>query len=186
MIVSLIAALSAENRGIGWRGDLPWHLPRDLARFRQLTMGHALIFGRKTYESLGGRELPGRKLIVLSRSRLARPGMNTAVSLSEALRVAERQLGDPEPFIGGGGQVFAEALERGLADRMYLTLVHGAVPADTFFPEYRQDQWRVTEWEEHTADQDNSLAMTFQTLVRISARSASDAQPANSHGSSAS
>ena len=69
MIVSLIAAMSTETRGIGWRGALPWRLPKDLQRFRRLTMGHALIFGRKTYDSLGGRELPGRRLIVLTRRR---------------------------------------------------------------------------------------------------------------------
>ena len=164
MIVSLIAAMSAETRGIGWQGALPWRLPEDLQRFRRLTMGHALIFGRKTYDSLGGRELPGRRLIVLTRRGLRAEGVRTAPSLEAALEAAAGELQDPEPFIGGGGEVFAEALAKALADRMFLTLVHSRVPADVFFPEYPAEQWRVTEWEEHPADQANPLPMTFQTL----------------------
>jgi dihydrofolate reductase len=170
VIVSLIAALSAENRGLGWQGSLPWHQPKDLQRFRRLTMGHALIFGRKTYDSLGGRELPGRRLIVLTRRGLQAEGVRTAPSLEAALDAASGELQDPEPFIGGGGEVFAEALAKGLADRMFLTLVHGQVPADVFFPEYPAEQWRVTEREEHAADQDNPLPMTFQTLERTDSK----------------
>ena len=170
MIVSLIAAISAENRGIGWQGSLPWRLPKDLQRFRQLTMGHALIFGRKAYESLGGRDLPGRQLIVLTRRGLPVEGVHTAPSLEAALEAASGELQDPEPFIGGGGEVFAEALAKGLADRLFLTLVHGQVPADVFFPEYPEEQWRVTEREEHPADPSNPLPMTFQTLERKHSR----------------
>ena len=166
MIVSLIAAMSAETRGIGWQGALPWRLPKDLQRFRRLTMGHALIFGRKTYDSLGGRKLPGRRLIVLTRRGLPAKGVRTAPSLEAALELASGELHDPGPFIGGGGEVFAEALAKGLADRLYLTLVHGQVPADVFFPEYPAEQWRVTDWEEHPADRANPLPMTFQTLER--------------------
>jgi dihydrofolate reductase len=167
VIVSLIAALSAEDRGIGWRGTLPWHQPKDLQRFRRLTLGHALIFGRKTYESLGGRELPGRRVIVLTRRGLQAEGVRTAASLEAALEAASGELQDPEPFIGGGGQVFAEALAKGLADRMFLTLVHGQVPADVFFPDYPAEQWRVTDQEEQPADPNNTLPMTFQTLERV-------------------
>jgi len=164
--VSLIAALSVENRGIGWQGGLPWHLPRDLQRFRRLTMGHALIFGRKTYESLGGRQLPGRRLIVLTRRGLTVKGVLTAQSLEQALAIATQDLGDPDPFVGGGGEVFAEALAKDLVDRMVLTRVHAAPPADAFFPEFDSGRWRVLEWEEHPADQANPFAMTFQTLER--------------------
>jgi dihydrofolate reductase len=170
VIVSLIAALAAENRGIGRQGTLPWHQPKDLQRFRSLTMGHALIFGRKTYDSLGGRELPGRRLIVLTRRGLQAKGVPTAPSLEAALEAASGELQDPEPFIGGGGQVFAEALAKDLVGRMFLTLVHGQVPADVFFPEYPAEEWKVTEWEEHPADQSNPLPMTFQTLERTHSR----------------
>jgi dihydrofolate reductase len=171
VIVSLIAALSAEDRGIGWQGTLPWHQPKDLQRFRRLTTGHALIFGRKTYESLGGRDLPGRRLIVLTRRGLQAEGVRTAPSLEAALEAVSGELQDPEPFIGGGGELFAEALAKGLADRMYLTLVHGQVEADVFFPEYPDEQWRTTEWEELPADQSNPLPMTFQTLERTHSKS---------------
>lgn len=167
MTVSLIAALSAENRGIGWQGGLPWHLPRDLQRFRRLTMGHALIFGRKTYASLGGRDLPGRRLIVLTRRGVPGQDVLTARSLEQALAIATQDLGDPDPFIGGGAQVFAEALAKDVVDRMYLTLVHAAPPADALFPEFDRGGWRVAEWEEHPADEANPFAMTFQTWERL-------------------
>jgi dihydrofolate reductase len=166
VIVSIIAALAAETRGIGFQGGLPWHLPKDLQRFKQLTMGHALIFGRKTYESLRGRELPGRRLIVLTRRGMPAAGVRTASSLEAALELASGELGDGEPFVGGGGEIFAEALAKDLVDRMYLTLVHGQFQADAYFPGFPPEAWRVVEWEEHLADEANAFAMTFQILQR--------------------
>jgi len=115
VIVSLIAALSAENRGIGWQGSLPWHQPKDLQRFRRLTTGHALIFGRKTYDSLGGRKLPGRRLIVLTRRGLPAKGVRTAPSLEAALELAVKVLAEGGGFVakilqGSGEKAFVHAV----------------------------------------------------------------------------
>jgi dihydrofolate reductase len=113
--------------GIGQAGALPWRLPADLARFREITLGKALIVGRRTYESIG-RPLPGRRMIVLSRAAdFSAPGCEVVGSLTAALERAEGH-GD-EVIVGGGAAVFAEALPR--ADRVYLTLVLGVFPCDT-------------------------------------------------------
>ena len=127
--ISLIAAM-AENRVIGCKGSIPWHLPADLQRFRQLTMGHPLIVGRKTFESIGG-SLPGRTIIVVTRQVHYRPeGCLVAKDLDEALSLA----GDAEEiFVGGGGTLYRQALP--LANRIYLTLVPGQYEGDAWFPD---------------------------------------------------
>jgi dihydrofolate reductase len=143
MRVSLIAAV-AENGVIGYRGALPWHLPDDLRRFKALTMGHHLIVGRRTFESIG-RGLPGRRMVVLSRRRASLPdGVAGAVSLEEALRRAE-EAGDDEVFVAGGAEVYGLALPH--ADRLYLTRVHAAPQGDTFFPTIDLRSWHLVESE---------------------------------------
>jgi dihydrofolate reductase len=120
MIVSLIAAVS-DNGVIGLDGSIPWRLPADLKLFKQLTMGHTLILGRKTYQSIG-RPLPGRKMVVLTRQLgFTAPGCHIAPSLEQALDTARAE-GETEAFIGGGAVVYAQALP--LADRIYLSRVH--------------------------------------------------------------
>lgn len=168
MIVSIIAAMAEGNRGIGLRGDLPWRLPADMARFRELTMGHAVIMGRVTWEPIAKRGLPGRRVIVLSRVDQGR-GSSDAVasSLSEALQVAAQDGEETETFIAGGAQVYREAFDRALVDRMYLTVVHGQVKADTFFPEYEAQEWTTVEREVRRADERNPYRMTFYLLERI-------------------
>ena len=117
MRLSIIAAM-ARNRVIGRNNRLPWHLPADWRRFKRLTMGHHLIMGRKTFESIG-RPLPGRICIVLSGQRsYAPPGVQVAASLEDALRLTR---GDDEVFVGGGAGVYRQTLS--LANRMYLTLL---------------------------------------------------------------
>ena len=128
MIISLIAAMSQE-RVIGRQGKLPWHIPADLSRFKSITMGHTLVMGRKTFESIG-RPLPGRKIVVLTRSTRNIEGCQTARSLTEAIAASE---GDEEIFICGGEQVFLEALP--FCQRVYLTVVHASYPGDVHFPE---------------------------------------------------
>ncbi|HWI40466.1 MAG TPA: dihydrofolate reductase [Verrucomicrobiae bacterium] len=131
MKVSLIVAM-AENRVIGRRGKLPWHIPEDLALFRRLTWGHTLIMGRKTFQSIGNA-LPGRKTVVLTRdSGFRAEGCEVEHDLRRAL---ERE--EEEVFVCGGGEIFRQALP--LADRIYLTLVHAEVEGDTFFPEMPPD-----------------------------------------------
>ncbi|UFS68849.1 dihydrofolate reductase [Geomonas sp. RF6] len=129
MIVSMIAAV-AENGVIGGHGELPWHIPAELARFREITLGHTVVMGRKTFESIG-RPLPGRRTIVLSRSAPPPPeGYHLARTLKEALELAQ---GEEELFICGGEEVFREAMQ--IAQRIYLTRVHGSFEGDVRFPE---------------------------------------------------
>ena len=162
MIVSLIVAME-ENRGIGRDNRVPWHLGDDLYLFKKNTMGHHLVMGRKTYESIG-RPLPGRTMIVLSRqAKIATPGILKAASLEEALQIA-RQAQDDEVFIIGGGEVFAQALP--LARRIYLTQVHARIACDTFFPEIDLDHWQVRRECFQPKDEQNDYPFTFQMLER--------------------
>ena len=135
-IISLIAAV-ARNGAIGARGGLPWRLSSDLKRFKALTMGKPLVMGRKTYESVG-RPLPGRRVIVVTGdSAWIRPGAEVVHSLHAALqRVADA----PEIIIGGGGEIYAQALP--LASRLYLTEVDLAPEADVRFPVFDRSEWR--------------------------------------------
>ncbi|MFZ1655235.1 MAG: dihydrofolate reductase [Candidatus Moraniibacteriota bacterium] len=130
--LSIIAAIS-ENRVIGNDGKIPWHLKDDFRRFKERTLGHVIIMGRKTYESIG-RPLPGRTNIVITRDTGREiPGCVVVGSLAEALERA-RAIETEEVFICGGGQIYTEALSQ--ADRLYLTVVHAIMDGDAFFPEY--------------------------------------------------
>ena len=136
MPFSLIAAVAA-HRVIGDQGRLPWRLPDDMARFRRLTMGHAVVMGRATFASLG-KPLPGRRTIVMTRDAgLKLPGCAVVNSLPQAMAAA----GDEETFVIGGAAVYEQFLPH--ADRMYLTLIDAEVPGDTFFPEVCWDEWRI-------------------------------------------
>ena len=160
MKVSLIAAV-ARNGVIGREGGLPWHLPADLARFKALTMGHHLLVGRRTWESIG-RPLPGRRMVVVSRGRPELPeGVAVARSLDEALALAVAA-GEDEAFVGGGAALFAEALPR--ADRLYLTRVLADVPGDVLLPEIDETRWREVAREHHPADARHEHAFVFVTL----------------------
>ncbi len=132
--ISIIAALS-ENRALGKNGKLLWHIPQDMKRFKQLTIGHPVIMGRKTYESIG-KPLPGRSNIVVTQnSSFTPPGCKIAHSLQEAINIASQQ-NTEEIFIIGGGNIYQQAIK--LADKLYLTLVKGNFEADTFFPDYQE------------------------------------------------
>jgi len=162
VIISLIAAMD-EKRGIGVEGRLPWHLPADLKRFKSLTMGHHLIMGRKTFESIG-RPLPGRTTIIVTRDQGFQPeGCLVAHSLETALEFARLDLED-EVFVIGGAEIFVQAIES--ADRIYLTQVHTSLPADVYFPEYAAEDWQETNSEDHPADEKNHYPFTFKILVR--------------------
>jgi dihydrofolate reductase len=132
MTIIIIAAM-AENRVIGRNDSIPWDLPEDRKRFRALTMGHPVIMGRRTWQSLP-RPLDGRTVIVLSRNREFTPSNGVpAGSLEEALALAADAVGSDEVFIAGGGDLYRQALA--LADRIYLTLIHREIPGDVSFPE---------------------------------------------------
>ena len=136
MKLSLVAAV-ARGRVIGRGGTLPWHLPEDMARFRELTMGHPVVMGRRTWDSLPDRfrPLPGRRNVVVTRNgRWADDGAERAGSLEDALELLE---GTPQAFVIGGGELFAEALL--VADELLLTEIDLEVEGDTFFPSWDRD-----------------------------------------------
>lgn len=159
--------MAEGDRGIGLRGALPWRLPADMARFRKLTMGHAVIMGRATWETIAERGLPGRRVIVLSgANRTWETCEAVAGSLPDALQVAARNSLETETFIAGGAQIYKEALDQALVDRMYLTIVHAQVEADRFFPEYKEADWTTALNEVFPADDRNPYRMTFRLLER--------------------
>ena len=162
MIISIIVAMD-KNRGIGLNNRLPWRLPDDLKNFKSLTLGHYLIMGRKTYESIG-QALPGRNSIVISRNPdFSAPNCQMAQSLENALELAEAA-GEEEAFVVGGSQIFQEALPK--ADRIYLTQVHVSLPADVHFPEYDPDEWEEQMTEFHPPDAKHPFGFTFHKLIR--------------------
>lgn len=135
--VVIVAALSNRNRGIGYKNKLLWHIPADLKRFKELTLGHPIIMGRKTFESIVamlGRPLPGRTNIILTRNSAYRyPGAVTTTSLADAFAKAAEER-PTEIHIRGGAELFREALP--YTDRLHLTFVDSEAVADTFFPEF--------------------------------------------------
>ena len=139
MTVTLVVAMGA-NGVIGVDGGLPWRLPEDLAHFKQLTMGHPMVMGRKTYESIG-RALPGRTTIVITRDPdWSADGVEVAPTLEAALERAHHL--DDEVFLVGGGQIYVQALDAGLVDLMCVTRVAAAPFGDTWFPKIDWLQWR--------------------------------------------
>lgn len=166
MKLALIVA-AAENDVIGQANTLPWRLSADLKRFKALTLGKAVIMGRKTFDSIG-KPLPGRTNIVITRQpglRIA--GCLIATSLQDALTQAQTALPDcAEVMVIGGAEIYRQALP--LAQRVYLTRVHATVPGDAFFPALPTDAWRLLEEERHAADEQHAHAFSFQVLERIS------------------
>ena len=160
MLVSIIAAMD-RNRLIGRNNQLPWHLPADLAHFKQVTMGKPIIMGRKTYDSIG-RPLPGRTNIVLTRSADFRAeGVLTAHTLEQALDYVSEE---DEVMIIGGSTIYELALPR--ADRLYLTYVEITCEGDAWFPEFDIERWRVVASEQHRADEKNSSDYRFVNYER--------------------
>lgn len=140
--ISLIVAM-ATNRVIGANNRIPWHIPDELKMFKRLTMGHHIVMGRKTYESIG-RLLPGRTTVIVTRQRdYAVPGAIIAHSLQDAINAAAR---DDEIFVIGGAELFREALP--IADRLHLTVVEAKPDGDTFMPEFDVTRWREVSREE--------------------------------------
>ncbi|GKX56237.1 dihydrofolate reductase [Leminorella grimontii] len=159
MIVSLIAAM-AENRTIGADNAMPWHLPADLAWFKQNTLNKPVIMGRKTYESIG-RPLPGRKNIVISRQKHSDERVVWVSTLEQAFSEAGAV---DEVMVIGGGNVYQQALER--ADRLYLTHIEASLSGDTHFPDYQRYAWKQSFSERHEADEKNGHAYRFEILER--------------------
>jgi dihydrofolate reductase len=161
MTISIIVA-AAENGVIGNKGELAWRLPAELAHFKQLTIGHPIIMGRKTYESIG-RALPRRTNIVITHDpNYSAPGCTVVTSLDAALAVVPSDT--EEVFIIGGATIYKTALP--LANKLYLTKVHAAPDGDTFFM-YNPTEWRTTAQEDHPADDKNQLPFTFLELEHV-------------------
>lgn len=163
MIVTLLVAMD-ERGGIGINNRLPWHLPADLSRFRRLTMGHYLIMGRKTYESLG-RPLPGRTMIVVTRQpdfvcTDCVPVHSIEAGLAYALDKHQDLV-----FIIGGAEIFSQALP--LADKLHITLVHTVVEADKFFPHIDLADWQEIGREMHLADDRHAYPYSFIDYQKI-------------------
>ena len=164
MRINLIVAMD-QNQGIGFQNRLPWHLPADQRWFKQLTLGHTLIMGRKTFDSIG-KPLPGRKTIVLTRNPdLAVQGCATASSLANALSIAKAEATD-QVFICGGAAVYREGLK--VADRIYMTRLHAEFQVDTSFPEWDPTEWEEISCELHASNLDQFPSYSFIIYQRIS------------------
>ncbi len=149
-MISIIVAVAGSKRVIGKKGGMPWHIPEELKRFREITTGHPIIMGRKTYESIG-RVLPERTNIVITRDpSFAAEGIVIARSLEEALQLAKDQPGNDEVFVIGGGEIYKQALP--LADKLYLTVIDMEIEGDTFFPDYSEFKKVVWQSEEQESD----------------------------------
>lgn len=160
-MISIIVAI-AQNGTIGDKNSLLWHIKEDMRFFRITTSGHAVIMGRKTFESLGSKPLPKRKNIVITRSDLTFEGALTAHSLDEAIAMAE---GDEETFIIGGAQIYRAALA--VADRMYITRVEHDYEGDTSFPEVDYSQWQLVSEERHERGEEYEWPFSFLTYDRL-------------------
>jgi dihydrofolate reductase len=162
MIISLIAAVDQKG-GIGRDNRLPWHLSDDLKHFRRLTMGHHVLMGRKTYQSSQGK-MPGRHLIVLTRSaEFQAPDAQIVSSLDAGIQLAQAA-GETELFVIGGAQVFAQAVP--LADHIYYTEVHADANADTFFPPFDRSLWKEISSQDFPAGTKNDFSFTILHLEK--------------------
>lgn len=160
-MLSIIAAVS-ENNALGKDNKLLWHLPADLKRLKSLTMGHHLIMGRKTWESLG-RPLPGRPHVVISRNKnLSHEAITVVSSLEEAIEISKT---DEQPFIFGGAEIYRLALP--MVQRIYLTRVHKSFEGDAYFPELNPSEWQLIDKQDFEVDEKNLIPYSYEEYKRI-------------------
>lgn len=163
MILSAIVAISSNNV-IGKDNELPWYLPADLKYFKKTTLGHPVIMGRKSYESIG-RPLPKRTNIIMTRDPYyISSNILVTHSMEEAISLAEGMDND-EVFIIGGAMIYKSSLP--YLSRMYITEVHTDIEGDTFFPEWSQEEWRLVSEDHHAADEKNEFDYAFKIYERI-------------------
>ena len=160
-MITLIAAV-AENNALGKDNQLLWHLPDDFKRFKNITSGHYIIMGRKTFESFP-KPLPNRTHIIITRQKKY-PSENCIVvdSLQKAIAICPPA---EELFIIGGGEIYNQSIE--IADKLDITRVHNTFDADTFFPEIDLNKWKLTSAEFHSKDEKHNFDFTFETYTRI-------------------
>jgi dihydrofolate reductase len=162
MKTALLAAI-ADNGVIGVENRMPWHLPADMRRFRELTMDNTVIMGRNTYESIG-RPLPDRENYILTRREgFTAEGCHVATSLWEALALAPA---NRTRFIIGGTEIYKEALNEEIVDMLYITRVHTDAPGNVYFPDYDASRWKLVWSEHHPKDDKNPLPHTYEIYVR--------------------
>ncbi len=160
-MVTIIAAV-AKNNALGKDNQLIWHLPADLKRFKQVTSGHYVIMGRKTFESLG-KPLPNRTNIIISRNKnYTAKDCIVVNSLTAALEEANK---DDNPFILGGAQIFIEAMD--VTDVLDITLIDHEFEADVYFPEIDKNKWKETSRKDFLADSKNKYDYSFISYKRI-------------------
>jgi len=160
--ISIIAAV-ADNYAIGKSNNLPWYLPADLKHFKQLTTGHAIVMGKRTFESLPRGPLPNRKNIVLTSimSEGVNEGYYEADSLEDATFLCEHE---EQVFIIGGATVYKQCIDK--VDYLYITWIHKEFSADTYFPKINFDEWEEVKHEDHQADENNLYSYTFSEYKR--------------------
>ncbi|OQP03725.1 dihydrofolate reductase [Geobacillus sp. 44B] len=155
-MISHIVAMD-QNRVIGKDNRLPWHLPADLAYFKKVTMGHAIVMGRKTFESIG-RPLPGRENVIVTRNRSFQPeGCKVLHSIEEVKQFAAKC--DDEVFVIGGAELFRATLP--VADRLYITKIEASFPGDTFYPAFNESQWQLVSYTKGIKDEKNPYDYAF-------------------------
>jgi dihydrofolate reductase len=148
--VSIIVAVAGSKRVIGKEGNMPWNIPEELKRFKEITLGHPIIMGRKTHESIG-KALPGRTNIIITRDpAYTTAGCIVVDSLEKALQHAKLVPGNDEIFVIGGGEIYKQALP--IADKLYLTVIHQEIEGDTFFPDYSEFKNVIKESDEYESD----------------------------------
>lgn len=161
-MLSIIAAVS-ENNALGKDNKLLWHLPADLKRLKSLTMGHHLIMGRKTFDSLG-RPLPGRPHVVISRNKdLHFEGATVVNTVEEAMKIAKD---DDQPFLFGGAEIYRLAWH--LVNKIYLTRVHKFFEGDAYFPELNPKEWQLVDKQDFDTDEKNLIPYSYEEYRRIS------------------
>ncbi|HCA07995.1 dihydrofolate reductase [Chryseobacterium sp.] len=161
-MTTIVVAMGEKNE-IGFENKLLWHLPKDLKHFKDMTSGHPIIMGRKTYESIG-KPLPNRTNIVISRKKnWFEEGILIVGSIKEAVKFAKKI--DENVFIIGGGNIYEQTME--MVDKLEVTLVKADLQADTFFPKINPKVWKKTEEIFHEKDEKNEYDFSFQTYERI-------------------
>ncbi|WP_374464954.1 dihydrofolate reductase [Chryseobacterium sp.] len=161
-MTTIVVAMGEKNE-IGFENQLLWHLPKDLKHFKEITSGHPVIMGRKTYESIG-KALPNRTNIVVSRKKdWFEEGILIVGSIKEALKFAKKI--DEEVFVIGGGNIYEQTMD--VVDRLEVTLVKADLEADTFFPKIDPKIWKKTNETCHEKDEKNGYDFCFQTFERI-------------------
>lgn len=161
-MITLIAAI-AKNNALGKDNDLIWHLPADLKRFKKVTSGHHILMGRNTFESIG-KPLPNRTSVIITRNNdYFKDGCLIANSIEEAIELSK----EDDAFIIGGAQIYKQALEKNLVDKLDITLVHHDFEADVFFPEIDTTIWKEVAREDFKADEKNKYDYSFVSYTKV-------------------